>query len=388
VAHSVRTLSQERVLGLIGRIYDAAADELLWTGFLEDFGEAVDGAATSLVYHDMAARRAAHSVSVRTDPVCERLYLTHYGSVDLLREVWLKRFSRAGPEAVVTSEQVIEPLQFKKTEYYNDFLRPNNIDHSFCGPITLGAHWSSVLTCLRPRKKGPFGEDAVALLRALLPHLQRAIQFRRKLSELEGRERASLDALDRLNLGVALLDQAGRILAANFEANQAFRDDDGLQAGRDGIAADLPSENLALGSLIANAIKTATGHGTGAGGSLAISRPSGKRSYALLVAPIARGAFCEDAGKPAAIVFITDPECKPEAAAGALARIYGLTAAESRLAELLMEGETVVNAAGRLRVSHNTARTHLKRVFEKTWTRHQGELVRLLVGSAAALKQK
>jgi DNA-binding CsgD family transcriptional regulator len=324
--------------------------------------------------------------SVRSDPVCERLYLTHYGAADLLREVWLNRFSRAGPEAVVTSEHIINPSQFKKTEYYNDFLRPNNLDHSFCGPIALGAHRSSVLTCLRSRKKGPFGEDAVALLRALLPHLQRAIQFRRKLSELESRERASLDALDRLNLGVVLLDRAGRILAANFEANQAFRHDDGLRAGRDGIGADLPSENLALGSLIANAIKTAAGQGTG--GSLAISRPSGKRSYALLVAPIARGAFSEDAGKPAAIVFITDPECKPEAAAGALARLYELTPAESRLAELLMEGETVVNAAGRLGVSHNTARTHLKRVFEKTWTQHQGELVRLLVGSAAALREK
>lgn len=85
------------------------------------------------------------------------------------------------------------------------------------------------------------------------------------------------------------------------------------------------------------------------------------------------------------IVFISDPEAKLQTAPEVLARLYDLTAAESRLAEQLMQGETLVHAAERLGVSHNTARTHLQRIYQKTDTSHQGALVRLLVSSTSQL---
>ncbi|MGA3187635.1 MAG: hypothetical protein ABSF22_11065 [Bryobacteraceae bacterium] len=53
----MQVLSQEKVLGLIGRIYDAAADEGLWPLFLEDFADSVGGEGTAIVYHDMSTLR-------------------------------------------------------------------------------------------------------------------------------------------------------------------------------------------------------------------------------------------------------------------------------------------------------------------------------------------
>ena len=44
LAHTTLMLSQATLLGLIGRIYDAAADESLWPAFLEDLAGALDSA--------------------------------------------------------------------------------------------------------------------------------------------------------------------------------------------------------------------------------------------------------------------------------------------------------------------------------------------------------
>jgi DNA-binding CsgD family transcriptional regulator len=379
VVHTTYVLSQEKVLRLVGRIYDAAADESLWPAFLEDFAIAVNGEATALFYCDMIALRAGLAITVGFDPECEDRYVKHYSAFDILRSEWLQRFSQAGPEGVVTCEQLVEPPQLRKTEYFNDFLRRYDIVHQFCGPIAVNAEWSSVFSCSRSRKKGPFGPEAVNLLRLLLPHLQRALQFHREFAELKGQQRASLDALDQLPFGVILLDCDGRIIASNREANCILSQNDGLSADRHGINAAWQNETQELRRMIAGAGKTVEAQGMAAGGILALQRPSGKRPLAVLVAPVGRQAFEPGIKTPAVIVFVTDPEQKRESLPGALQRIYELTAAESRVAELLMQGESVMRAAERLGVSHNTARTHLQRIYDKTDTRHQAELVRLLL---------
>jgi len=60
-------------------------------------------------------------------------------------------------------------------------------------------------------------------------------------------------------------------------------------------------------------------------------------------------------------------------------QLYGLTPTESRLADLLVEGLDVRDAAGRLRITLETTRFHLKRIFAKTGTRRQTELLRLML---------
>ena len=66
-----------------------------------------------------------------------------------------------------------------------------------------------------------------------------------------------------------------------------------------------------------------------------------------------------------------------------LVDLYGLTPAESKLASLLAEGLSLEAAGQALGIRHNTARTHLARVFDKTGTSRQAELVaRILCGPA------
>jgi len=298
---------------------------------------------------------------------------------------WTRSARHPGPDTVYTGEQLIESEQFRKTEFYNDYVVPNRIVRHFGSPLALHPRWVSNLSSHRPGNREPFGSVEIDLLKVLFPHLQRAIQLHRRFEELEGRHRASLEALNRLPVGVIMLDKSGRIVATNREAERLLHQNDGLFATSHGIRASGQNYSRELHGMIAGAAKTAEGEGTAAGGLLALPRPSGKRSLTVLVAPAGRNSFSTDVKTPSVILIVTDPEKKLDSLARTLARLYDLTAAESRVAELLMQGETVVRTAERLGVSHNTARTHLQRIYQKTNTSHQGDLIRVLVSGTPHL---
>ncbi|MGO4741701.1 LuxR C-terminal-related transcriptional regulator [Bosea sp. 2KB_26] len=61
-----------------------------------------------------------------------------------------------------------------------------------------------------------------------------------------------------------------------------------------------------------------------------------------------------------------------------LRRLFGLTAAETRLALQLARGDKPADVARKSEVSRHTIRSHLAAVFSKTNTRRQAELVTLL----------
>ena len=63
----------------------------------------------------------------------------------------------------------------------------------------------------------------------------------------------------------------------------------------------------------------------------------------------------------------------------AIAReVYGLTASQAQLAELLASGTDLKQAARKLGVSINTVRTQIQRMFDKTGARSQSALVAML----------
>jgi DNA-binding CsgD family transcriptional regulator len=77
------------------------------------------------------------------------------------------------------------------------------------------------------------------------------------------------------------------------------------------------------------------------------------------------------------VVFV-DLEARRAAAPGDLARAFGLTPAEARLASRLSSGEAVGLAAAKLGIAYETARCVLKSIFQKTDTHRQAQLVSLL----------
>ena len=108
-------------------------------------------------------------------------------------------------------------------------------------------------------------------------------------------------------------------------------------------------------------------------------RPSGKRPYAIVVAPL--NSFYPGLAvlRPAVCVIIADPEAERPLPAERLRAVFGLTEAEAKLAAMLTTGEDLRAAAARLEITYGTARARLAAIFSKTETRRQGELIRLVL---------
>jgi len=69
-------------------------------------------------------------------------------------------------------------------------------------------------------------------------------------------------------------------------------------------------------------------------------------------------------------------------------QLFNLTESEARFASALASGLSLTQAAEAQGVRISTARTHLARIFQKTDTRQQSQLVSLLRGAVLPLRAR
>lgn len=178
---------------------------------------------------------------------------------------------------------------------------------------------------------------------------------------------AAVTALDRLRLGLIVVAADHAVLSTNRYARDLLQARDGLQLTRHGLAALTADDTRRLRAvLVAGSTSTSIAH---------LSRRAGKRPLSLLACP---AAPTQHLPGPAVILFVSDPDQPRNVDAERVAQLHGLTPAEGRLAAHLVQGATLDEAARQMGVALTTVRTHLKRTFEKTGTKRQAELVKLL----------
>jgi len=370
-------MDAEKVLrDLIGAAYEAATDRCQWPAFLSSFARAVQSPSAALVVQDLCNPRGSASESLGFDPFWEGRYLEYYGKIN----VWMHRARELfQPGEVSQSNHIVGDEELVRTEFYNDFLRPQNHFYSFGSVLTERAAVISFITAMRSRSAGPFGEREVALLRELVPHLQSALRVHGRMASLESRLSGLTSALDHIAQGVMLIDAAGRVRFMNRYAEEMLRAADGLKLLQGVIHAVRPDQTGNLHRLIASAI-AGRGGGMSPGGLMTVARARGRRGFHVMVAPHAsEQARANGAG--VAIVFVTDPERAPDPKVRVLEQLLQLTTAEARLAKSLAGGKTLQSFAEEAGVSLNTARSHLKQIFAKTGVSRQADLVRIVLSA-------
>lgn len=182
-------------------------------------------------------------------------------------------------------------------------------------------------------------------------------------------------ALDYFPVGVILADSTGAILYMNAAAAEVVQRDDGLHVHHTQLTAHNRGEELRLRALIG---------GRRSGGVL-ISHPDRKHPYQLWVVPL-HATRSTRSPCVATLVFICDSERARADAEGVLEDFYEFTPSEARLANQLMNGATLADSAATLGIRLQTAKSHLKRIFSKTHTQRQSELVHLLMQGVATLR--
>lgn len=358
---------------LLGTLYAAPAAPGLWHDFLEDVSSLTRAEKIGLLSHDLGGDR--HNVVGRAGEggkEAEELYQAHYGRYDgwFLYGQHLKQGRAYVGEEIWPSSEMLQSL------YYNEFLNRFDMRHMATVTTLINATTMEHLTLCRGTKQGEFSREVLRTIEAIVPHLQMALATRRRLLDLESRVSGLENAFDRLDSALVLLDAEGQVVLVNRAASVILSKTEGLSLGKSKLMATGTAVSARLKALIAEAIATATGKGLHGGGALQIPR-TGTRPLQLLISPIRieEGAL---PGSAVAVVFFNDPDCIPAVPADVLRELFGLTFAEARLAQDLVAGKSLLEAAEQCRIKHETARTQVKSMFQKTGARRQSELLLLL----------
>lgn len=187
-------------------------------------------------------------------------------------------------------------------------------------------------------------------------------------------------ALDRLRVGVILLDERGKPLHLNRTAERLAGGRSGFTAGREGLALPTGADASRLRRLIADAAAQAAGSGPAGGGCLRAACNGTTLKFQVI--PLPRGLSerpLEQSLPGGCVAVFVSTSGDPRLPWQRVAAIHGLTRAEARLAALLADGVSLEQAAETLAVSVQTARSQLKTVFAKTGVTRQAELVALLL---------
>jgi DNA-binding CsgD family transcriptional regulator len=186
--------------------------------------------------------------------------------------------------------------------------------------------------------------------------------------------------LELLRGGAMLVRIEGSPYFLNRAAADILKQGDGLALARNGLVADRPSDTRLLHQLLHEAI-TAPELGEPKGSPLRLPRRKAQTALIVRVLP-GPGLDCwRDKENRAALLTVCDEDTNLKVDESVLCKLYGLTRGEAALASILLRGKSIEEAAAELFISPHTARTHLKRIFMKTDTHRQTELVVRIVSA-------
>lgn len=360
---------------LIQGIYQAAVNAAGWITFLTSFAGALDSTHPSIYLADTSSREGSIEISVGLDETQRRSYGNYY----VHQNVWIQGARPLlRPGSIRSSDQVCSRREFLRSEWYADFCRPLGWTRGIGATIVQDGTITANIGAFSGKNRGEYTDEDFALVRELLPHLQRGLKMCRRLAESRAHGQALEVVLHGLSTPALLVAKDATVLFMNTAAEQLIRTSDGLSVTAGQLCALLPDESALLGALIAGAGQTSAGQARKPGGSLRISRPYGRGRLELLVSPLPSQDDWLLRQPAVAAIFITDLTGMVPADDAALIRQHGLTVCEAKVAVALSRGLAGKEICRELDISYNTLKTHLRHIYVKTQAKHQRDLVRLM----------
>jgi DNA-binding CsgD family transcriptional regulator len=367
---------------LVGDIYDASLDPALWPSVCETACAFVGASGAGLIWQD-TLRKAAHLYfSFGVEP----RFLENY------KETYCK-LNPAFPTLLFFDVEEVHSVvpdcvsrdELRSSRFGREWLLPQGlIDGLFCN-VKKSATSCDLFLAVRSMGDG-FADDEMHRRFALVaPHVRRAVLIGEVLDQRKVEAAALADGLDTLTAGMFLVDAIGRIVHANASGHMMVADAKVVRAASGKLAAADPQADEALFDSF-----TASAGGDATLGRRGIAVPLRARNgepYVANVLPLTSGARRRAGVSYAAvaIVFVNKAVLDLPSPPEAIAQEFGLTPAELRVLFAVMEVGGVSDVAEVLGISAATVKTHLQRLFEKTGTARQVELVKLVAGYSNAL---
>jgi len=372
-----------RLISVVGDIYDTTFDHALWGKTLKRIVEYVgveyDSAwSCALVAKDATGEvRLGHQVGIT--PHFARSYVDHYGQLDPTQAIRLFDVGQ------IHSMQDWVPIEdYRKGRFYQEWVRPQGFEDAASVMLEKSADGFSYFGMIK--SGGLVDNDLRRTLAPIVPHLRRAVLIGQVLHRPARIASSMAHALDALKTAIFLLAGTGNITHTNESGRDILERKDFLRAERGQlIAADLRLNRI-LHEAVAAAIL-----GDGATRSESIALPfvahDGERFVGHLL-PLTAGRRREtgSAYDATAILLVSKTSLDGTAASDIIKKIFRLTPAEARVLLAIVEFGGVPETARGLDVAESTVKTHLGRIFTKTDTKRQADLVKLIAAFSSPVR--
>lgn len=302
-------------------------------------------------------------------PGAAQRYDAYYGAIDP-RNQFVREHSI---EDVFLCEQHFDPGYVSRSEFYQDFLRPEGLRFCMGTCIRLADQTDFTLGLLRSEDRGSYAAETQQVFRRLIGHLKQTLEAYERLAQ------AGLDSgrvMDTISWGAVYLDKSGRFIGCNrlFDAMLVDGELVRIQAGVLNFRQAATQHRFAR-SLQAN----------GAATFLAESASPEARRFTMTLLPVPTAGDDRTDLPPASrtagarwVGILAPLDRRRIPSTSQLMDVFGLAPAEARLARALASGDSLGEYADANSLTMNTVRTQLRAVFRKTGTERQAQVVQVL----------
>lgn len=342
-------------------LYEAAFLPEKWPSALERVAAAASSTGGALfVFTDGAPGRG------KAVPALQPLMNEFLADDSLRFSTAASRMSALQPASFVDVDSFLTPQEIAE-DPARIRLRALGFGAHACAAIALPTGDVAMYVFQRALQDGGYGSEHFAVLDGLRPDLARASLMAARLG-LE-QARGTVDALAMMRLPAAVLS-GGRVKAANtlFEQQGSIF----VSTAFGGVAlADIHSDPLFQEALRVTASEPRAR-------SLPVQGTATGSPVVVHVLPLRRGAHDLFAGGDLLVVATAVSASALVPSPTILTGLFDLTQAEVKLSMALAKGLSLKAAAEEAGLRFSTVRTYLNRIFRKTGTNQQSQLVALL----------
>ncbi len=365
---------------LVGDIYDAALDPDLWPETFAASARYVGGEGAGLVSSDTINQTCVvHDDHSGFNAGFVELYQSTYFQFDPITPSPLLPTGRPTSVSDYLSER-----EFRGGRFYQEWLEPQGWIDGTSIVLEKSATSCTVMVVARQESRGLVDNEMSRRIQAIAPHMRRAIEVRNAVNLARGEAAAFTEMLDGFSAGVFLVDAKARIVHANLAGRSILGESDLLYTVRDRLSARDAAADRTFKARLAAA---ARGDAADAGGVSVPLTSADDESYVAHVLPLvsARKRQGDIANSAVAALFVRKAAVETPSLPQSVARHFRLTPTEVRVLLAIVEiggGPEVADALG---LAASTVKTHLHRIFQKTETRRQTDLVKLVAGFSTPL---
>jgi DNA-binding CsgD family transcriptional regulator len=362
---------EKELASLIERIYASVERPELWPETIGEIGRLI-GSRTDFWSAD-SERFHSQRTPVASEAGCRGMFLLSRADLRVLDQYaaefdnLIVRFLRLVFLSVLWSQKDVGAREVLGTRIVRRYLHSREASRSdgHVARRLIAAMWEDGLM---------FDLRHLQYMQLLAPHLDRAARLQMRLNLVTLRSELVSGALDRLTVGVVVVDQAGSRIWHNQRAAEIASDPQVLTFVGQRLTGRDAASTQSIRELIARAVDR------GEAGLLPIER-EGLRPLLFVAAPLKPGGT-HDSAQPGetgyGVLFISDPDRSENLSVESLRRAFELTYREAQTAIAIAHGHGLKTAARAMGVAPTTVRSQLQQVFAKTGTSHQAELAALV----------